>query len=333
MILKSLGHFVRRNLTYIAPAVMLVLFYIAGSLRYPNFFTLRVFFNLFFDNSFMGLAAVGMTMVIISGGIDLSVGSVVSTTAMIIAWMMAHNVSPGVTILIAVLFAVALGFIMGLTIQVFRAPPFIVTLAGMFFARGLGYVLSLASIPIEHPVFTSLSQAGIRFGNGAKLSVLAILFFVMVAITAFVLRKTSFGRTVFAIGGNEQSAFLMGLPVARTKVLVYTFSGFCAGIGGIALSLYTLAGYGQAGIGMELNAIASVVIGGSLLTGGYGSVFGTVIGVCIQGLIQTLITFQGTLNVYWTRIFVGGLLFIFIVLQQAFVASTRRKAAGVKKKE
>jgi galactofuranose transport system permease protein len=311
--------FFRRNLTFIAPALVFVAFYGIGGVLYRNFFSLRVFLDLFTDNSFLGLAAVGMTVVIISGGIDLSVGSVVSTTAMIIAFLTARGVPPVATIAIALSFGTLLGLGMGAIIQYFEAPPFIVTLAGMFLARGIGYVLSLSSIPISHPLFTMLSQAGVRFSGRAKLTVLAMLFLGMVLITAFLLRQTKFGRTVFAMGGNEQSAFLMGLPVARTKILIYTFSGFCAGVGGIALALYTLAGYGQAGLGLELNAIASVVIGGSLLTGGYGSVFGTVVGVSIQGLIQTLITFQGTLNVYWTRIFIGTLLFVFIVLQRVFV--------------
>lgn len=317
------GSFFWRNLTFIAPALVFVAFYCIGGVLYNNFFSLRVFLDLFTDNSFLGLAAVGMTVVIISGGIDLSVGSVVSTTAMLIAWLTIREVPPAATIPIALAFGTLLGLFMGWVIQYFEAPPFIVTLAGMFFARGVGYVLSLSSIPINHPFFTYLSQAGLRIGR-AKLTVLAMLFLGMVLVTAFLLKQTKFGRTVFAMGGNEQSAFFMGLPVARTKVLIYTFSGFTAGVGGICLALYTLAGYGQAGIGMELNAIASVVIGGSLLTGGYGSVFGTVVGVSIQGLIQTLITFQGTLNVYWTRIFIGTLLFVFIVLQRVFVVGAGR---------
>ncbi len=141
----------------------------------------------------------------------------------------------------------------------------------------------------------------------------------------FVSRYTKFGRTVFAIGGSEQSAILMGLPVARTKIAIYALSGFCSALGGIVFTLYTLSGYGLNGSGMELDTIATVVIGGTLLTGGAGNIFGTVLGVFVYGTIQTLIVFQGTLNSWWTRIAIGFLVFVFCVLQRAFEA--RRTAA------
>ena len=316
--------FFRRNLTIIAPAVVFVVFFITGGLLFDKFFTLRVLLNLLTNNAFLGLAAVGMTVVIISGGIDLSVGAVISTTAMIIAVLDRSGMSPVMAVPIALLFATGLGCLMGMMIQYFDSPPFIVTLAGMFFARGLGYVLSLSSIPIKGEFYHAMSTAGIKFSGGAKLTVPAMIFLFMVGVTWFLLKHTKFGRTCYALGGGQQSAFLMGLPVARTKVLIYTFSGFCSGIGGLVYVFYTLSGYGLAALGLELQAIASVVIGGTLLTGGFGSVLGTLIGVGIRGTIQTFITFQGTLNVYWTPIFVGALLFIFILLQKVFVATTRR---------
>ncbi len=317
--------FFKRNLTIIAPNVVFIVFFITGGLLFDKFFTLRVLLNLLTNNAFLGLAAVGMTVVIISGGIDLSVGAVISTTAMIIAILDRSGMSPMVAVPIALFFATGLGFMMGLMIEYFDSPPFIVTLAGMFFARGLGYVLSLSSIPIEHKFYHVISMAGIRFDGGAKLTVPAMIFLFMVFVAWFLLKHTKFGRTCYAIGGSEQSAFLMGRPVARTKVLIYTFSGFCSGIGGLVYVFYTLSGYGLAAIGLELQAIASVVIGGTLLTGGFGSVLGTLIGVGIRGTIQTFISFQGTLNVYWTPIFIGVLLFLFILLQKVFVASTKRK--------
>jgi len=320
--------FFKRNLTIIAPALVFIVFFIIGGILFRNFFTLRVLLNLLTNNAFLGLAAVGMTVVIISGGIDLSVGAVISTTAMIIAVLDRSGVSAAVAIPIAILFAMGMGCLMGLMIQYFEAPPFIVTLAGMFFARGLGYVLSLSSIPIKAPFYHAMSMAGLRFDGGAKLTVPAMIFLFMVLVTWFLLRHTKFGRTCYAMGGNEQSAFLMGLPIPRTKVLVYTFSGFCSGIGGLVYVFYTLSGYGLAAIGLELQAIAAVVIGGTLLTGGFGSVVGTLIGVGIRGTIQTFITFQGTLNVYWTPIFVGLLLFLFILLQKVFLVGSKRGTKG-----
>jgi galactofuranose transport system permease protein len=130
------------------------------------------------------------------------------------------------------------------------------------------------------------------------------------------LERAPLGRTVYAIGGNQQSAMLMGLAVGRTKVLVYAISGFCSALGGVLLSLYTLSGYSLNAVGMELDAIAAVVIGGTLLVGGSGYVLGTVLGVLTLGMIQTLITFDGTLSSWWTRIFIGTLLFVFILLQR-----------------
>ncbi len=329
--------FFRKNLAIIAPLLVFVLFFITGGIMFNRFFTLRVLLNLLTDNAFVGLAAVGMTVVIISGGIDLSVGSVVSTTAMIIAVMDRAGVSPIIVIPVALGFGMLLGFLQGSMIQYFKVEPFIATLTGMFLARGLGFVLSLSSIPIEGAFYEKLSRTSVRFGKGgkgifarfptARLTSPAMIFLIMVLVTWYLLRYTRFGRRVYALGGSESSAFLMGVPVPQTKILIYTFSGFCASLGGLAYTLYMLAGYGRAAIGLELEAIASVVIGGTLLTGGFGSVIGTLIGVCIRGMIQTFISFQGTLNVYWTPIFIGMMLFVFILMQKIFVAG-----AGGKKK-
>src|ERR1035437_7319931 len=140
----------------------------------------------------------------------------------------------------------------------------------------------------------------------------------------FVAHATEFGRTVYAIGGNEQSAMLMGLPVARTTVLVYTVSGFCSALGGVVFTFYMLSGYGLHAVGLELDAIAAVVICGTLLSGGVGYVVGTLFGALTLGIIQSLIMFNGSLSSWWTRIVIGALLFVFCVLQRVF--ETGRKA-------
>jgi ribose/xylose/arabinose/galactoside ABC-type transport system permease subunit len=151
-----------------------------------------------------------------------------------------------------------------------------------------------------------------------------VIIAVVVVIIAFVvLHYTRTGRTVYAIGNPGQSAMLMGLAVTRTKVLVYVISGLCAAIAGVQFTLYTRSGYSLAAVGMELDAIAAVVIGGALLTGGYGLVLGSVLGVLVLAIIQTLITFDGTLSSWWTRIVIGGLLLVFIVLQR--VLTVRRE--------
>ena len=140
---------------------------------------------------------------------------------------------------------------------------------------------------------------------------------VVVLLAVYVAHYTRFGRTVYAIGGGEQSALLMGLPVKRTKVLVYTLNGFCSALAGVVYSFYMLSGYGYYANGFELDIIASAVIGGTLLSGGVGYVVGTVFGVLIQGIIQNIIMFEGTLNSWWTRIVVGLLTLFFIVMQRA----------------
>jgi len=140
----------------------------------------------------------------------------------------------------------------------------------------------------------------------------------MVALGIWLAHATEFGRTVYAIGGSEASALLMGLPVARTTVLVYTFSGFCSALAGVVFTFYMLSGYGLHAVGLELDAIAAVVIGGTLLSGGVGYVAGTLFGVLILGIIQTLIAFDGSLSSWWTRIVIGALLFVFCLLQRGF---------------
>ena len=259
-----------------------------------------------------------MTFVILSGGIDLSVGSVIALTTMVSAALVEHHhwsAAQAIPLVLAI--GTAFGALMGWLIQRFRLQPFIVTLAGMFLARGLCYLISIDSISITDAGYTAISQARVPLGASASLTVGALLALVLVALGMFVAHCTPFGRTVYAIGGNEQSALLMGLPVARTTVLVYTFSGFCSALGGVVFTFYMLSGYGLHAVGLELDAIAAVVIGGTLLSGGVGYVAGTLFGVLILGIIQTLITFDGTLSSWWTRIVIGALLFVFCLLQRA----------------
>jgi len=204
---------------------------------------------------------------------------------------------------------------MGLIIHLFKLQPFIVTLAGMFLARGLCYLISIDSIAIDQPFFVALSQTQVHFFGGF-LSAGAIIALVVLLLAVWLAHFTAFGRAVYAIGGNETSAAMMGLNVGRTKVAVYALSGFCAALGGLLFAVYMLSGYGQHGQGTELDAIAAVVIGGTLLTGGYGYIAGSLSGVLVLGAIQTLIAFDGTLSSWWTRIVIGALLFVFCVVQR-----------------
>jgi simple sugar transport system permease protein len=266
-----------------------------------------------------------MTFVILSGGIDLSVGSVIALTTMVSAWLVEkHQWSPLAVIPLVLLMGTLFGAAMGTLIQRFRLQPFIVTLAGMFLARGLCYVISIDSISIGNAFYSVVSQARIPVWGDASLSVGALVALALVAAAVFVAHYTQFGRTVYAIGGNESSAVLMGLPVRSTLIGVYTLSGFCSALAGVVFTFYMLSGYGLHAMGLELDAIAAVVIGGTLLSGGVGYVLGTLFGVLVLGLIQTLIMFDGTLSSWWTRIVIGGLLFAFCLLQRVFEAGRQR---------
>jgi len=293
-----------------------------GSVAYGGFFSPQVFLNLLIDNAFLCIVGVGMTFVILSGGIDLSVGAVIALTTMVSAALVEqHHWSAAAAIPLVLAMGTAFGAFMGWLITRFRLQPFIVTLAGMFLARGLCYLISIDSISITDAGYTAIAQTRIPlFGDAASITVGALLAVVMVAIGIWLAHGTEFGRTVYAIGGNEASAVLMGLPVGRTTVLVYTFSGLCSALGGVVFTFYMLSGYGLHAVGLELDAIAAVVIGGTLLTGGVGYVIGTLFGVLILGVIQTLISFDGSLSSWWTRIVIGALLFVSCLLQRLFEA-------------
>jgi simple sugar transport system permease protein len=313
-----------KYLPVLVTGCLLAAMFVAGGVRYEGFASGQVILNVFIDNAFLLVVAVGMTFVILTGGIDLSVGSVVALSTMISASLMAGPGWPPYLVVPLVLARSGLGLVMGYIVHAFDIQPFIVTLAGMFLARGLCYTIGTDSIPIEDATFTAFAQTRIDLFADLWISPSVIIAVVVVVVAAYVLHYTRFGRSVYATGGSEQSALLMGLPVGRTKITVYTISGFCSALGGVLLSFYMLSGYGLHAVGMELDAIAAVVIGGTLLTGGSGFLLGTVLGVLVLGLIQTIISFEGTLSSWWTKIFIGMLLFVFILLQRLFSARSGR---------
>jgi simple sugar transport system permease protein len=314
--------------TSLVTVVLLIVMLAIGGYAYPGFLSTQVIFNLLIDNAFLLVLAVGMGFVILSGGIDLSVGSVLALTTMMAAWLLqvAHW-NPVVVIATVLVFGALFGAGMGALIHYFKLQPFIVTLAGMFLARGLCYLISINSITIEDPLFLAISQKQFEV-FGAFVSPSAVIAVATLAIAIWLAHFTAFGRGVYAIGGNEQSALMMGLPVARTKILVYAFSGLCAALAGVLFSFYMLSGYGLHAQGTELDAIAAVVIGGTLLTGGYGYIAGALSGVLVLGTIQTLIAFDGTLSSWWTKIVIGALLFVFCVVQRLMAIGAARRTAA-----
>lgn len=308
---------IERNLPTLMTLAIFLVAYAICAVQFPALLSLRVVGNLLTDNAFLGILAVGMTVVIVSGGIDLSVGAVIAFTGIVIALLVGQAaMHPLTAFSVALAIAAVFGAIIGAAIHYLQAPPFIVTLMAMFFARGACFLLTDDSIPVRHPFYAALEKTSFALPGGGRLSFIAMLMLLTVAAGTVLLHATRFGANVFAIGGNRQSAELMGVPIARTTVLVYSFSSVMAALAGIVFSIYTQAGYSLAAVGVELDAIAAVVIGGTLLSGGAGNIPGSLIGVLIQGLILTYITFDGTLSSWWTRIAIGVLLFAFVVLQK-----------------
>ena len=257
-------------------------------MRFGNFLTPRVLSSLLLDNAYLLVLAIGMTFVILTGGIDLSVGAVLAFTGMLGASLLRDG-SPVVVVVPVMLIGGALiGLGVGVLVQYFDVQPFIASLAAMFAARGLAFLVSLKSIRVEDPAILWLQSTRFQLEPGSwYITPTGIIALLAVLVAALVLQFTRFGRTIYAIGGNEQSARLMGLPVARTKVLAYVVSGLCAGLAGVLYTAYSGASYPLNGLGTELDTIAAVVIGGTILTGGSGYVLGSMIGVFVYGTIQT----------------------------------------------
>ncbi len=340
--MRKVGAIVASNQRFLPLTTTIVLFFLAyaiGAASYGGMRDPQVFFNLFRTSPFLLISAVGMTFVILSGGIDLSVSGVVAlTTVASAALLRTGNWNPWVVMLLMLAMGMALGAIMGAFITYLKVQPFIATLAGMWFARGMCFFISDDAIPINNRLYRILGQTKILIPGladpvtkqGAYVSILVILELVVLVVALYIAHFTRFGRSVYAIGGgthNEQSARLMGLPVNRTKMSVYILNGFCSALAGIALSIYVSSGHGLYAPAFEMTVIAAVVIGGTMLTGGEGYVLGTLFGVLVTGLIQTLIQFNGRLSSWWTNIVVGALTLAFIGVQSLLAARRKRQLA------
>lgn len=331
--LRLAGNFISNNRKFIplvSTALLAFAAYGIGAYFFVGMRNPQVFFNLFRNSSFLLISGIGMTLVILTGGIDLSVSGVVALTTVASAVLLREGWNAWVVILLMLAMGMTLGAIMGSFIVYLKVQPFIATLAGMWFARGMCFFISDDAVAIDNYVFQilgktkilipGLTELAVQQGNPAPyISIPVVVAFVLLIIVIFVAHYTRFGRTIYAIGGNEgrneQSARLMGLPVDRTKMLVYTFNGFCSALAGLSFSLFVSSGHGLYAPGFELDVIASVVIGGTMLTGGSGYVFGTLFGVLVLAVTQALIQFIGSLSSWWTKIVIGVLTLIFIGVQ------------------
>ncbi len=318
---------IKRNIPFVATASVCILLFLFASLRYKGFLKLPYFVGFISDDASLGIAAIGLTFVILTGGIDLSVGAVIGLTSISLALLVeTHHMNPAVAIPLVLVGGILFGALMGCLIHFYALPPFLVTLAGMFLVRGVAFVLNQESIRLTEHLTDFNSAFKVPLSNTAIPGTTIIYFSIFLA-ALIVAQFTRFGRNVYALGGNEQSTMLMGLPVGQTKIGVYVISSFCSTLAGVVHVLYNVKGDPTAGTGLELDAIAAVVIGGTLLSGGVGYLAGTIVGVLILSIIQSIINFEGTLNSWWTRIAIGMLLLLFILLQK-LIQAKKFKTAG-----
>jgi simple sugar transport system permease protein len=316
--------------------VLFVVMYGIGCVIYDDkgFSHTQTFLNLLITNAGLICVACGMTCVMLTAGIDISVGSLIAMDCMILAFGMGVKGLPCVPLMILVLvIGIVFGLVQGFLVGYMKIQPFIVTMAGLFFARGMTAVICTDQISITqqaNPTFYALANAKIFLpeflgytNNHGKVQVpfirpTVIIALVVVVVIFLLLKYTKFGRELYAVGGNETSAAMMGLNVKRTKLMAYMLSSFLCSIGGICYCLNTMSGSVQQATGFEMDAIASSVIGGTLLTGGVGNVIGSMFGVLITGTIHTLVTTNGKLLSSWANIATAVLLCFFIVLQSVF---------------
>jgi ribose/xylose/arabinose/galactoside ABC-type transport system permease subunit len=318
--LKHIGGFLQKQ----GALVGLIVIMIAASFRYDNFLSADNLTNLIRQNSMMGIVAIGETFVIMTKGIDLSVSSLLALAGIVAALMSKQSLV--LAIVLPILITTILGVINGLLISRGRLEPFIVTLAMMIGVRGFIYAYTKeTSIPVDNSIDEVFSYLG--RGTFMGISMPIVFFLVVLIIAGFVLRYTPFGRHILATGGNEEAARLMGLKVDWIKVAVYGIAGALSGLAGVILTSRLSAGQPVAGLSWELDAIAAVVIGGTLLTGGKGSVFGTFVGVILLGLIYNIINLEGDINSWWQPVIRGVFLMVVVVIQ-AYVALKRKKARG-----
>lgn len=320
---------------------LFAIMYTAGCIAYSGkgFATLQTFLNVLINNSGLICVACGMTCVMLTGGIDISVGALIAMDCMFLAvgiefW----GYSAPLLMLFVLLIGVTFGLVQGLCVGYLNIQPFIVTMAGMFFARGMTAMISTQQVTIKSDAFfvwLANLKFYIPFGIGAyvnnkgKMMVPYMRLPVIIALCVLVavyliLRHTRFGRSMYAVGGNQQSAALMGLDVKRTRLKAYTLSSFLCSIGGICYCLNTMAGTTTQAAGLEMDAISSAVIGGTLLTGGVGNVIGSFFGVLINGTISSIVKTNGKLISSWSNVVTAMLLCFFIVLQAVFTKFKER---------
>ncbi len=338
--MKKLRSSISNNLLLFITIVLFIAMYLGGCIAYADkgFTHLQTFLNILINNAGLICVACGMTCVMLTGGIDISVGSLIAMDCMIMAVGIEHwgMSSPALMVMILVI-GLIFGFVQGFCVSYLGIQPFIATMAGMFFARGMTAVIDSSQVSIvSDEFFVKLSNMKFELPFGSYVNskgveqvpyirITVIVALLVVAVTYLMLKYVRFGRGLYAIGGNQQSAQLMGLNVRRTKLGAYIVCSFLTSIGGICYCLNTMSGTPSQATGLEMEAISSAVIGGTLLTGGVGSVIGSLFGVLINGTISSIVKTNGKLVSSWANIVTAILLCFFIVLQAVFVKMRARQ--------
>ena len=320
--------------------VLFFVMYAVGCAIYANkgFTHLQTFLNVLINNAGLLCITCGMTCVMLTGGIDISVGSLVAMDCMFLAVGMERwNMNAVVLCILVLLIGVVFGIVQGFCVGYLNIQPFIVTMAGMFFARGMTAVICTDQVSISsNEFFVKLANAKIKLPFGSYVNgkgvvqvpfirISVVVALVVLVVVFLMLRYTKFGRSLYAVGGSEQSATMMGLDVKKTMFKAYVLDGFLVGLGGFLFCLNSCAGFVEQAKGLEMDAISSAVIGGTLLSGGVGTPIGTMFGVLIKGTISSLITAQGTLSSWWVRIVLSALLCFFIVIQSVLASAKKKK--------
>ena len=321
------------NFLLFVTIALFAVMYILGVIIYSaqGFGRMQTFLNMLIDNAGLLIASAGMTMILITGGIDISIGSVIGLVCMMLAYFMQiMHMNAWLAITLVLIFGIIFGAVQGFLIAYLKLQPFIITLAGMFFCRGLTAIISANQIAItENKTFLGIANKNINILIGATVNKHGVKMYpfihpgvIIALLTMFIIwymcKYTKFGRNLFAVGGNETSALLMGINVRKTKFIAYVLNGFLASLAGFAFCLNTTSGFVEQARGFEMEAISSAVIGGTLLTGGVGTVVGSFFGVLIKATIETFIRCNGTLSSWWNKIVLSALLCFFIVLQSVF---------------
>ena len=320
----------------ITVVVFLVMYSAAMIFIGEGFLKPQTFFNILNANASLIIVSVGMSIVMITGGIDISVGGVTALVGMCCAvYLDYQGGNIWVSMLISLAIGLAFGLVQGFLIAYLDIQPFIVTLAGMFFARGMTTIVhtnpfnvanenfvSLKDTRIVVPFMGSVNKLGKYVDAYVQIGVIVAIFVVVVSFC--VLRWTKLGRSFYAVGGNAQSALMLGINVKRTKFLSYLISGLLAGIGGYVYFLYVGSGSASHASGMEMNAIASSIIGGTMLTGGVGNIIGTLFGVLSLSTIKNIVSSAGLGDAWWTNITIASMLCVFLLVQSIVIARKKR---------